>query len=132
MSDSEDPSSMETAPRSPRIETELVFPGVGDPSASSVSGSVGGIKLQSSSSPEDWGQHQGSRFGLDIGGTLTKLIFFDSTKRPSWCDGWTTNNYQSLNNTFSSSIQILNVSSTHLKFIHVLFFVNKFSTFCYS
>jgi len=35
----------------------------------------------------DWGGHTGSRLGLDIGGTLAKLVFFESEDRPSWCDG---------------------------------------------
>mmetsp|Transcript_29265 Transcript_29265/g.84072 ORF Transcript_29265/g.84072 Transcript_29265/m.84072 type:complete len:612 (-) Transcript_29265:156-1991(-) len=35
----------------------------------------------------DWGGQPGSRLGLDIGGTLTKLVFFESETRPSWCDG---------------------------------------------
>ncbi|CAE8595987.1 unnamed protein product [Polarella glacialis] len=29
----------------------------------------------------------GSRLGLDIGGTLAKLVFFESETRPSWCNG---------------------------------------------
>lgn len=35
----------------------------------------------------DWGGHSGSRLGLDIGGTLAKLVFFESEIRPSWCNG---------------------------------------------
>eukprot|EP00931_Biecheleriopsis_adriatica_P090236 TRINITY_DN64254_c0_g1_i1.p1 TRINITY_DN64254_c0_g1~~TRINITY_DN64254_c0_g1_i1.p1 ORF type:complete len:510 (-),score=95.73 TRINITY_DN64254_c0_g1_i1:41-1570(-) len=35
----------------------------------------------------DWGGHDGSRLGLDIGGTLAKLVFFESDTRPSWCSG---------------------------------------------
>ncbi|CAJ1426819.1 unnamed protein product [Effrenium voratum] len=35
----------------------------------------------------DWGGHSGSRLGLDVGGTLTKLVFFESETRPSWCNG---------------------------------------------
>lgn len=35
----------------------------------------------------DWGGHNGSRLGLDIGGTLAKLVFFESETRPSWCNG---------------------------------------------
>ena len=35
----------------------------------------------------DWGGHSGSRLGLDIGGTLAKLVFFESEMRPSWCNG---------------------------------------------
>lgn len=35
----------------------------------------------------DWGGHSGSRLGLDIGGTLAKLVYFESEDRPSWCDG---------------------------------------------
>ena len=35
----------------------------------------------------DWGGHSGSRLGLDIGGTLAKLVFFESETRPSWCTG---------------------------------------------
>jgi len=35
----------------------------------------------------DWGGHSGSRLGLDIGGTLAKLVFFESETRPSWCNG---------------------------------------------
>ena len=35
----------------------------------------------------DWGGHSGSRLGLDVGGTLAKLVFFESETRPSWCNG---------------------------------------------
>jgi len=35
----------------------------------------------------DWGGQPGSRLGLDIGGTLAKLVFFESESRPSWCNG---------------------------------------------
>lgn len=35
----------------------------------------------------DWGGQPGSRLGLDIGGTLAKLVFFESETRPSWCNG---------------------------------------------
>lgn len=35
----------------------------------------------------DWGAQPGSRLGLDIGGTLAKLVFFESEIAPSWCDG---------------------------------------------
>jgi len=35
----------------------------------------------------DWGGHAGSRLGLDIGGTLAKLVVFESEARPSWCNG---------------------------------------------
>mmetsp|Transcript_19347 Transcript_19347/g.42213 ORF Transcript_19347/g.42213 Transcript_19347/m.42213 type:complete len:472 (-) Transcript_19347:61-1476(-) len=35
----------------------------------------------------DWGGQGGSRLGLDLGGTLAKLIFFESEVRPSWCSG---------------------------------------------
>mmetsp|Transcript_61548 Transcript_61548/g.144214 ORF Transcript_61548/g.144214 Transcript_61548/m.144214 type:complete len:464 (+) Transcript_61548:75-1466(+) len=35
----------------------------------------------------DWGGHCGSRLGLDIGGTLAKLVFFESEICPSWSNG---------------------------------------------
>eukprot|EP00428_Durinskia_dybowskii_P024710 CAMPEP_0170237570 /NCGR_PEP_ID=MMETSP0116_2-20130129/18536_1 /TAXON_ID=400756 /ORGANISM="Durinskia baltica, Strain CSIRO CS-38" /LENGTH=442 /DNA_ID=CAMNT_0010488375 /DNA_START=21 /DNA_END=1345 /DNA_ORIENTATION=- len=35
----------------------------------------------------DWGHQPGSRMGLDIGGTLTKFVFFESNTRPTWCNG---------------------------------------------
>lgn len=35
----------------------------------------------------DWGGEPGSRLGLDIGGTLAKLAFFESQDTPSWCNG---------------------------------------------
>ena len=56
-------------------------------SAEAPKGSASVASDDSTQSPDDWGHHPGSRLGLDIGGTLTKLIFFDATKRPSWCKG---------------------------------------------
>ena len=80
--------SKDTQPGSPKIATKtLLIPGAGQFGGSEGSLSAGANSLDSAQSPDDWGRHQGSRFGLDIGGTLTKLIFFDSKKRPSWCDG---------------------------------------------
>jgi len=43
--------------------------------------------LCSMSMASDWGGHSGSRLGLDIGGTLAKLVFFESEIQPSWCNG---------------------------------------------
>eukprot|EP00443_Scrippsiella_acuminata_P113860 CAMPEP_0115679488 /NCGR_PEP_ID=MMETSP0272-20121206/56303_1 /TAXON_ID=71861 /ORGANISM="Scrippsiella trochoidea, Strain CCMP3099" /LENGTH=407 /DNA_ID=CAMNT_0003118711 /DNA_START=9 /DNA_END=1229 /DNA_ORIENTATION=- len=44
----------------------------------------------------DWGGHAGTRLGLDIGGTLAKLVFFESEARPSWCNGRLTEALSSL------------------------------------
>lgn len=35
----------------------------------------------------DWGEQPGSRLGLDIGGTLAKLVYFESELKPCWSDG---------------------------------------------
>ena len=43
--------------------------------------------VESAMADADWGGHSGSRLGLDIGGTLAKLVFFESEIRPSWCNG---------------------------------------------
>ena len=44
-------------------------------------------RAKSGMADADWGGHSGSRLGLDIGGTLAKLVFFESEIRPSWCNG---------------------------------------------
>lgn len=49
----------------------------------------------------DWGGHNGSRLGLDIGGTLAKLVFFESETRPSWCNGRIVDLVKSLGNSAS-------------------------------
>lgn len=59
----------------------------GDVSTEAPRGTASVASDDSTQSPDDWGHHPGSRLGLDIGGTLTKLIFFDANKRPSWCKG---------------------------------------------
>lgn len=44
-------------------------------------------KASSATADADWGGQPGSRLGLDIGGTLAKLVYFESETRPSWCSG---------------------------------------------
>uniref|UniRef100_A0A7S4T4L6 Pantothenate kinase n=1 Tax=Alexandrium monilatum TaxID=311494 RepID=A0A7S4T4L6_9DINO len=45
------------------------------------------VSVKVATANADWGGQPGSRLGLDIGGTLAKLVYFESQTRPSWCNG---------------------------------------------